>query len=217
MGRVCVWVVGRKIHVWGRKMILFYSDFCPHCKMLIETIRRHDRRQQVKMVCLEGLRNIGKQAPPQIHSVPALIVMQGDRKMIMFGKQVFDYLLSPGSGKLIQGQVAENPTAASASGPVAETQALDEPIAFVLGSSSSDMFSSVDHEDVAHRNDKAYNWSTLEDPIPFAPVHDGPFQEETRKKQDLPDIDTIRAHRELELNEKKTNPTVIQPPTFTRP
>ncbi len=185
--------------------------------MLIETIRRHDRKKQVKLVCLEGLTKIGKQPPPQIHSVPALVVTQGDRKMIMFGKQVFDYLLSPGSGKLL---TAPPPTAGSdvanaSTGAIAT--APDEPMAFVLGSSSADAFSAFDDDSSHHRDDKVYNWSMIEDPIPFAPVHDGPFQEETRKKQELPDIDTIRAHRELELNEKNANPTVITPPTITRP
>jgi len=66
--------------------------------MLIETIKNKDKEKTIKLVCVEVFKSNGKNVPSQIHSVPALITLPN--KNILFGKDVFDYLLSPSKGKL---------------------------------------------------------------------------------------------------------------------
>lgn len=86
-------------------MILFYSDYCPYCRTLLEEIKRKDVRGQVRLVSIEALRAGGRALPPNIHSVPALLTLPD--KNMMFGRPVFDYLFLPGSGKLLGGLVNE--------------------------------------------------------------------------------------------------------------
>ena len=38
-------------------MILFYSIFCNHCKMLLEHIKRYDKEKNIKLVPIDDLRN----------------------------------------------------------------------------------------------------------------------------------------------------------------
>ena len=38
-------------------MILFYSIFCNHCKMLLEHIKRYDKEKTIKLVSIDDLRN----------------------------------------------------------------------------------------------------------------------------------------------------------------
>lgn len=202
------------------KMILFYSEFCQHCRMLIETIKRHDSKNIVKMVCIEGLKKIGKSIPSQIHSVPALLIMQTETKSILFGKQVFDYLLAPGSGRLLSVQSTSNSiNSNSINEPINNSS---EPMAFVLGGGSSDMFSIIEdvgsvNDKIDIRSDRNYNWVSLEEITTANTTTESPLQEETRKKQELPDIDMIRARRDLELNENYINVNALNPPSFTRP
>ncbi len=179
--------------------------------MLIDTIRRHDTHKLVKQISIEGMKKIGKPVPPQIHSVPALLLQQGNGKAYLYGKQVFDYLLAPGSGKLLTAQPARvsNPASTASQDPM-------EPSAFVLGSSLSDSFSMIENAE-NHMDDRLYNWTTVDTVSNEKVDGRGPYQEETRKKQDLPDIDSIRAQRDLELNENYINVNALPPPSFTRP
>jgi hypothetical protein len=192
--------------------------------MLLDTIKRHDSQGVVKLACIEHIRAKRQQVPPQIHSVPALLLLPN--KHILFGKSVFDYLLLPGSGKLLVSVGAANnnsnsnthsdqdPIVPSASNP-------GEPLAYSMSSSSglSDAFAMID-EDVHPMNgmnDRAYTWASLDTngggPTVFA---DSPMQEETRSKKQLPDIDSIRAQRDMELKQSDINTNTLIPPSFTR-
>lgn len=186
-------------------MILFYSDFCNHCKMLLDTIKRHDTRSTIKLVCIESVQQSGRKVPPQIHSVPALIL---ETKSIMFGKQVFDYLLLPGRGVLLN-----QPASKLVSDVVPSEQ--DGPMAYVLGSTHSDQFSMIEGEDLSGLTDRSYAWTNIHDDA--AITNNEPFQEETRSKKELPDINAIREQRQLELQqENHINISALPPPTSTR-
>jgi hypothetical protein len=132
-----------------------------------------------------------------------------DKKM-MYGKAVFDFLLLPGSGKLL---VQQAPKVAP---PLNSEGTQGDPSAFVLGSSAADMFSAYDDTNAAQFDDRVYTWAHVED-LGNNVGNDVPFQEETRSKKDLPDLDMIRQQRELDLRgENHLNTSMIPPPTTTR-
>jgi len=66
-------------------MILFYSDSCQHCSVLLDTIKRHDTKKTIKLVCIDTLISIIKN---KITNVPALMFLP--TKEIIYGKAVFE-------------------------------------------------------------------------------------------------------------------------------
>ena len=154
-------------------MILFYSIFCNHCKMLLEHIKRYDKEKTIKLVSIDDLRNKNMNIESKIHSVPAFMILPS--KELLFGKAVFDYLLLPGRGILCSTQStridrtnSEN-TGSDSGGvngdnitPLANVNAIDgEPLAFTLNSSSfSDNFSIIEDE-TKELNDKNYKWDFI--------------------------------------------------------
>lgn len=198
------------------RMILFYSEFCPHCSMLLETIKRHDEDKTIRLLSIEVLK-ISNKLPPTIHSVPALMTLP--EKKLMFGKAVFDYLLLPGSGKLLTG-----------SKPVEQPVMLNQgnngnngsPAAFTLGASLSDSFSPFASGDNAHQDysntqldDRVYNWASVTESTTHNTNMRPPLHEDTRSKKDLPDIDLIRQQRDVELR-GEVNVTSMPNPVQTR-
>jgi hypothetical protein len=178
-------------------MFLFYSQHCPHCKMLLETIKRHDQRGVIKTICLESLTVAGKPVPPQITAVPALMLMPA--REFLFGKHVFDYLLLPGRGKLF------TPPAADAAAAPANVE-VGEPAPFAFGGGASDAFTAIDGmgSGVAEGGgggfgDRTYSWSTLDMPSADVPK-DMPLQEDTRSRKDDINIDAVRMQRDLDLS-----------------
>lgn len=193
-------------------MILFYSEHCNHCRMLLDTIKRHDTKSLIKLVCIESLALAGRKVPPQIHSVPAMML---DNKSLMFGKQVFDYLLLPGRGILL----TQAPTPAAAPSGEPQSQVDDGgPQAYSLGSMHSDQFSMIEGEPTNGLFDKSYVWTSIhESPASMNQADNMPLQEETRSKKELPDINAIREQRQLELQqENHLNISALPPPTSTR-
>ncbi len=168
-------------------MILIYSEYCQHCNILLETIKKHDKNNIVKKISVDLLRNEGYQIQEIIHSVPALLVKEDinitDKKDILFGKQVFDYLLLPNRGALF---TIDNNTRLNKDTKDSKEQHIninddnensDEPMAFSLGSSMSDNFSSLDEESDNLLKDKNYKWDLLEnynnenfDPVSINPI-----------------------------------------------
>ena len=154
-------------------MILFYSIFCNHCKMLLEHIKRYDKEKTIKLVSIDDLRNKNMNIESKIHSVPAFMILPS--KELLFGKAVFDYLLLPGRGILCSTQSTRidrtnSENTGSDSGtvnsdniiPLANVNAIDgEPLAFTLNSSSfSDNFSIIEDES-KELNDKNYKWDFI--------------------------------------------------------
>lgn len=181
-------------------MILFYSEHCPHCRMLLDTIKRHDSKKLVKLASVEALKAYGK-LPSMIHSVPALLLR--DERKLMFGKSVFDYLLLPGSGFLLKAL----PKKAYDEGGLQskqDTENSGEPYAFSLMSGGGcDTFTLYESDAPDDLKDRVSPWSNIEDAL-VAPEHintetPNPYQEETRQKISLPDIEYIRQQRDLDL------------------
>lgn len=189
--------------------------------MLLDTIKRHDGLSLMKLVSIEGLRAAGHKIPTKVHSVPAIAF---DNANLIFGKQVFDYLLLPGRGLLLTqapkqaGGDGMGPMGGSGSGGVD-----GEPLAFTLGAQHSDVFSMLEGSD--DHSDKNYAWASVFDngsgAVGAAGAASGEmaFQEDTRSKKELPDINAIREQRQMDLQqhtENHINIATFTPPTSTR-
>jgi hypothetical protein len=140
-------------------MILFYSETCQHCSVLLDTIKRHDSKKTIKLVCIDTKINILKDF---IKNVPALMFLP--TKEIIYGKAVFDYLLLPNRGYLFTSKSGRNnkeePSSLSSPVPINETKIDDEPSAFSLGSIYADNYSSIDDNNIL--NNKIYNWDFID-------------------------------------------------------
>ena len=163
-------------------MILFYSVFCNHCKMLLEHIKRYDKEKIIKLVSIDELRNQNYNIESKIHSVPAFMILPS--KELLFGKAVFDHLLLPGRGILCSSQntrmdktgvtgitgvggtggIGENdviPLNNTSNGSNGSNDNENEPLAFTLNTASfSDKFSIIEDE-TKELNDKNYNWDFI--------------------------------------------------------
>ena len=147
-------------------MILFYSETCQHCSVLLDTIKRHDTKKTIKLVCVDTIINIIKS---KITSVPALMFLP--TKEIIYGKAVFDYLLLPNRGylfsnnstRMAKGNTTE-PSSISAPIPINDNKKSDEPSSFSLGSILSDNFSDITDDNINSmniNNDRIYRWDLL--------------------------------------------------------
>lgn len=173
-------------------MILFYSEFCEHSKMLLESIKRHDSQKQIKMVSIEAIRNNNMAIDPKIHSVPAMLFPKTNE--VIFGKAVFDYLFLPGRGKLLMGtsNTKDRDTEVKTE-PTGAPQAVGEPIAYVSSIIGQD-FESLDATD--NKNDISFKWGTIDGHndqlIDTRAIPD----EENKKK--LPSMEDIMKMRDLD-------------------
>ena len=156
-------------------MILFFSVYCNHCKMLLEHIKRYDKEKVIKLVSIDDLRNKNINIESKIHSVPAFMILPS--KELLFGKAVFDHLLLPGRGILCSSQntrmdktgvggsgdndiIPLNNTNNGGNGGNANCEE-SEPLAFTLNTASfSDKFSIIEDE-TKELNDKNYNWDFI--------------------------------------------------------
>jgi hypothetical protein len=143
-------------------MILFYSDTCQHCSVLLDTIKRHDTKKTIKLVVIDAIIN---KISHKIKAVPALMFMPS--KEIIYGKEVFDYLLLPNRGYLFTtNNTRDKQETSSITSPIPLNikERPDEPIAFTLGSISSDNFSDITDDNINSMNindDKLYKWGLV--------------------------------------------------------
>lgn len=152
-------------------MILIYSDQCKHCNILLETIQRHDKNKIVKIISIDSLRD-KYEITELIHSVPALIPKLSEiikKEDILYGKQVFDHLLLPNRGALftqdnntrLNKNIKDSTEKETFPNDDKNKEENDEPMAFTLGSSMSDNFSSLDENSDNLSKDKVYKWDLL--------------------------------------------------------
>lgn len=79
-------------------MILFYSLACKHCQMLLDSVKRLDAEQKIKLVNVHSLMTTHPSIYSSIKAVPALMMLPS--KEVLYGKLAFDYLLLPSRGFL---------------------------------------------------------------------------------------------------------------------
>ena len=146
-------------------MILFYSDTCQHCAVLLDTIKRHDTKKTIKLVVIDAIVN---KISHKIKAVPALMFMPS--KEIIYGKAVFDYLLLPNRGYLFANSNTREKQEVSSSinspVPLNKQENIDEPMSFTLGAISSDNFSNITDDNINSMNindDKLYKWGIITD------------------------------------------------------
>jgi len=148
-------------------MILFYSDSCQHCSVLLDTIKRHDTKKTIKLVCIDTRIAAIK---GKISKVPALMFLPA--KEIIYGKDVFDYLLYPSRGYLFTNsntrEKSETQTQQSSlnapSIPLNTTTDPDEPLSFSLGTIMSEKFSDINDDNINSLNvskDRIYGWDLI--------------------------------------------------------
>jgi len=192
-------------------MILFYSTFCNHCTMLIDNIKRYDVDKKIKLVSIDELLAKNINIEDKIHSVPAFMILPS--KELLFGKEVFDYLLLPGRGLLYQAQntrldnkpitnvekTDNNINTTNATIPVPKTEE-GEPLPFTLKSFNfSDNFSPIDDCETELK-DKNYNWDfisndkNITDGVKNASITSNSSFDE--KKDKLPSLEEIQKMRD---------------------
>ena len=204
-------------------MILFYSDSCQHCSVLLDTIKKHDKKKSIKLVCID---NKITTIQTKINCVPALMFLPN--KELIYGKAVFDYLLMPNRGYLFttdsntrnKNNIENNNSSLNA--PISsnnEKTNPNEPSAFSLGSVLTDNFSNIDDDNInsmKFNSDKIYKWDVIDDtPINSAQITQNPTlsstptnelkSETTNYSKELPSIEELTRQREnifKDINQK---------------
>lgn len=193
-------------------MILFYSEYCDHCNLLLETIKRHDSDGVIKLISIDLLRNLKKKIDSRIHSVPAL--MFPNTKEIIFGKQVFDYLLLPNRGILFANKITRDKTdedKININLKINTETNTDEPLAFSLGSIVSENYASINDDDnnsLNTINNKNYRWTTIIDNdtshntlnnVQVTPNNQQNIEKKKSNSSTLPTIEEIMQAREKDI------------------
>jgi hypothetical protein len=179
--------------------------------MLLESVERYDTKRIIKLLCIETLISENR-LPPQIHTVPALMVV--NEQTFLYGKQVFDYLLLPGAGKLIiqpddSNKNMPSNTQNSKGGP-GQQYVPDEPLGFSIAvNGMSDGFSLIDDaeemESNMGNNDRVYNWTPIgsvtesSNELQFADTN-----QEVRTRKELPSLALLQEQRSMDLNMPNT-------------
>ncbi len=187
-------------------MILFYSDSCQHFSVLLDTIKRHDTKKMIKLVCIDTRIQTIKD---KITKVPALMFLPN--KEIIYGKAVFDHLLLPNRGILFTSNStrdkSDNNQNSSLTAPVPlnnQTEA-NEPLAFSLGSIMSDKFSDINDDNVNSVNlnsNRVYGWDLITNdnqnkPPPPTDINSGGINtRESKSDKKLPSIEELTKERE---------------------
>jgi hypothetical protein len=195
--------------------------------MLLEHIKRYDNDKIVKFVSIDDIRTVNANIINKIPSVPALMIMPS--KEILFGKNVFDYLLLPPRGILCKNSIKTDKKSLDTtvlSGISQGTQGMpklnnfekssdnniDEPFSFTLNRSSiySDNFSSIEDESLIN-NDRNYKWNLISEEnddvksssingIKMQEYHtDTNEEEKSAKKQGLPSIEDLMLQRDKDI------------------
>ena len=179
-------------------MILFYSDTCQHCSVLLDTIKRHDTKKTIKLVVIDAIVN---KISHKIKAVPALMFMP--TKEIIYGKAVFDYLLLPNRGYLFTSNSSrdkQETSSISSPIPLNIQEKTDEPMAFTLGAISSDNFSDISDDNINSMNineDKLYKWGLVNETpdINNTNTNTNSYDNDKISKK-LPSIDELQKQRE---------------------
>lgn len=69
--------------------LLFYSNFCQHCKQIVKEIKRSPVSNEIRYVCIDSSQ-VREKLPNYINSVPSLVV--GETNQIFVGNQITGWL-----------------------------------------------------------------------------------------------------------------------------
>jgi len=169
-------------------MLLFYSDQCSHCTMLIETLKTLDKQKQVKLVSVDYLKSNQIIFDARITHVPAMLLP--DFNKIIFGKEVFDHLLLPGKGVLLKPSNNTN---------TQSTVDLSEP--FGLDSYISQSYENIDEND-NYLTGPVTIWENLDTPTNVIQPDVKPIGNTDTEKshKQLPSLAEIQKMRESALH-----------------
>ena len=191
-------------------MILFYSNSCRHCNVLLETIKKHDTKKTIKLVVIDSIVN---KISHKIKAVPALMFI--DTKEIIYGKSVFDFLLLPNRGYLFSSNnTREKPDVnnnTNNSNSNNDGNKEIEPMSFSLGAISSESFTDITDDDINSLNlneDKVYKWGLINDspnnssnslnsPNTSISTVNTKIDDNENSKKNLPSIDELQKQRDL--------------------
>jgi len=186
--------------------------------MLKETIKNYDKNNtMIKLVCIDVLRKKGQQIPSQIKSVPALIKMPN--KDIIFGKDVFDYLLLPGSGLLLKQKETMEKQESNKVNKVNKENT--ELFSFTFNNSSkySTSFASIDDETTDILQESVNSWSNIEEDENTEVIEltkSFNLNEKTRINKEEFDFDKFKIQRDLDIRQKDLNNLELAPPINPR-
>ena len=169
-------------------MLLFYSDQCSHCTILIETLKTLDKQKQVKLVSVDYLKSNQIIFDARITHVPAMLLP--DFNKIIFGKEVFDHLLLPGKGVLLKPSNNTN---------TQSTVDLSEP--FGLDSYISQSYENIDEND-NYLTGPVTIWENLDTPTNVIQPDVKPIGNTDTEKshKQLPSLAEIQKMRESALH-----------------
>lgn len=159
--------------------------------MLVDSIKRYNGLDYLKLVNVENYKAKGVSIPAQIHSVPALLFPE--TKKVIFGKQVFDFLLLPNKGYLFNLPKKD-------SGPVAGDGALQnggDPLSFSLTNGLSDAYSFIDADNPDPH--KSYVWSGVDENIVIPTTME--TEKESKRGQSIPDLGSLKSQRDMQLQD----------------
>lgn len=161
--------------------------------MLVDSIKRYNGLDHMKLVNVENYKAKGVSIPAQIHSVPALLFPES--KKVIFGKQVFDFLLLPSKGFLFN---LPKKNGGESSGGGMEGGGNGEPLSFSLTNSSSDAYSFIE----ADKPDphKMYGWSDINENI-IIPTTMEDAKESKRGGSSIPDLGLLKSQRDMQLQD----------------
>ena len=182
-------------------MILFYSETCQHCSVLLDTIKIHDTKKTIKLVVIDGIINKIKH---KIKAVPALMFLPS--KEIIYGKAVFDYLLLPNRGYLFtlnkntrdKGEAIPNSSIISPVPLNKPEEVIGEPSSFSLGAITADCYSDITDDNINSMNinkDRLYKWESIETTALNEMPKMADFDSEKSSRK-LPSIDELQKQRE---------------------
>lgn len=194
-------------------MILFYSNYCSSCQMLLEQIERYNKKNLFKLVCVEKIKSKKMSLPSEVQCVPTLFIKS--QKKYIHGKNLLDYLLLPSKGLLFATN-NENGTKNDNATNNMNNNSAEEPLAFGFGSSSSgDIFSFIEENGDDTNKHKQTMWSSIDDNVPIITNEQMLKASDESNKNSLPDVSQLRAERETDiqnhLNSTPVPDIVIRP------
>jgi hypothetical protein len=156
--------------------------------MLLETLKSLDKNKQIKLVSMDYIKKNNLRFDQRITHVPALLIKETDR--IIFGKELFDYLLLPGKGVLL----IAKPTITK------NNENSDEPSG--LDSYISQSYENIDEKD-NYLTGPVTVWENLENENKKEIINnEKPIGNNDTEKthKELPSLSEIQKMRELDLH-----------------